>query len=139
MITVDVVLGDGNGGDFAYIALCEIAVNEEDVTDEQITQVREGTHALLLDTFGHEPRQQQDIEESRDASRPFPEAHCQACGPERYCGEHKYRWEYQQDEQAAHETLDALRAPRFEGPHPGDMRVLSVAGRIAALNTAEPS
>ena len=78
-------------------------------------------------------RPSRDIEETWDASRPFPDARCQACGPERYCGAHKYRWEYQQDERAAHEALDTMGAPRFEGPHSGDMRVLSVAGRIATL------
>lgn len=56
---------------------------------------------------------------------------CDTPRNESYCPAHKYRWEYQQDEDHAHAALDKLGAPRSDPP-PHDV-ILSVAGRIHAL------
>jgi hypothetical protein len=50
---------------------------------------------------------------------------------EPYCPRHKYRWEYEQDEQEAHKVLDDLGAPRADDGE----AYYSVAGRILALDT----
>lgn len=65
--------------------------------------------------------------------RDIPRCECGTCkgNAEPYCPAHRYRWEYAQDEQAAHDALDLLGAPRADPP-PNDV-ILSVAGRITAL------
>lgn len=59
-----------------------------------------------------------------------PKCECRTMEPrsEVYCPAHKYRWEYEDDERAAHKALDEVGAP-VAGP---SNELLSVAGRVRA-------